>query len=141
MELAAHGTSAAAVSATSHGGAADRNASPAPAVALRALHAAAHVQGAICEQRGCAPEPVRAPESAANECAPSSHELSLESGVQPASSSTATLDIMQYLLAFGSVLSYMYVSAVIIRWCDLLLMMMLLEVFDWDLKFEFHSNF
>ena len=133
MELAAHGTSAAAVSATSPG-AADRNASPAPAVALRALHAAAHVQGAICEQRGCAPEPVRAPESAANERAPSSHELSLESGVQPASSSTATL-VSFICLNFGSVLSYMYVSAVIIRWFDLLLMMMLLEVFDWDLNF------
>ena len=89
MELAAHGTSA--VPGTSR--------SPS---ALRALHAAAHVRDAAAaatRERGGAPEPVRAPESATNERAPSSSsacetapELSLESSIQPAAASTSNLN-------------------------------------------------
>ena len=84
MELAAHGTPSTTVPTPTSPSSPLRS----PASSLRAVHAAAHVQGAIYEQP---PEPVRAPESAADGRAPSSssHELSLEPSLEPASSATA----------------------------------------------------
>ena len=108
MELAAHGTSASAVPATSSSSSdAPDDGNPASPVAIRALHEAAHVQGAICERR-FSPEPIRASESAADERAPSeSHELSLESGVQPASSFASSVLITRlHLVMFCQICQY-----------------------------------
>ena len=97
MEFAAHGTSASAVPATSSSSSdAPNDGNPASPVAIRALHEAAHVQGAIRERRGST-EPVRASESATDERATSeSHEQSLESSVQPATSASTAILVLFY---------------------------------------------
>merc|ERR1719322_1796926 len=95
MELAAHRASSTTVPTSTSPSSPLRS----PAASLRAVHAASNVQGAIYEQP---PEPVRAPESATDgRASSSSHELSLEPSVEPASSaSTAALILLCACLHF-----------------------------------------